>query len=68
MGEMNGKPYEIKKGKVDGDKFSFKVVIENDKGERSSFYQERSRADQLKGLVKYRGVGITRPFQAKRVN
>src|SRR6185436_19472038 len=34
MAEMTGRVFDIKEGKVEGDKFSFKLTTENSKGER----------------------------------
>jgi hypothetical protein len=67
MRPLTGKPLEISDGTVDGEKFSFKVKIETDKGERTSFYEGTIDGDQLKGTLKFRGIGITEQFVAKRV-
>jgi len=66
MRELNGRSIEISDGKVDGEKFSFKLKIENQQGERISVYEGTVEGDQLKGTVKFRGIGITQPFDAKR--
>ena len=66
MRELNGRSIEISDGKVDGEKFSFKLKIENQKGERISVYEGTVDGDQLKGTVKFRGIGITQPFDARR--
>lgn len=66
MRTLTGKSLEIGDGKVDGEKFSFKVKIETDKGERTSVYEGTIDGDQLKGTLKFRGIGITEQFVAKR--
>ena len=63
---LNGKTFEISDGKIDGQKFSFKVTIETKTGSRTAIYDGTIDGDQLKGAIKYRGIGITRPFEAKR--
>jgi hypothetical protein len=68
MRETNGRSIEITDGKMDGDKFSFKLKIENKQGERIAVYEGTLEGDQLKGTTKYRGIGITQPFEAKRAN
>ena len=67
MKEMNGKPVDISDGKVDGAKFVFKVKTESKQGEKTAVYEGTLEGDELKGTIKYRGVGITRPFDAKRL-
>ena len=66
MRELNGRSIEISDGKVDGEKFSFKLKIENQKGERISVYEGTVDGDRLKGTLKFKGIGITQPFDAKR--
>jgi hypothetical protein len=66
MRETTGRSFDIKDGKVDGDKFSFKVTVENKNGERTAVYEGTIDGDQLKGTIKFRGIGITQPFEAKR--
>ena len=66
MRELTGRSIEISDGKVDGQKFSFKLKIESKQGERTSVYEGTVDGDQLKGTVKFRGIGITQPFDAKR--
>ena len=68
MRELTGRSIEIRDGKIDGEKFSFKVITENKQGERTAVYEGTVDGDRLKGTIKYRGIGITRPFDAKRVN
>ena len=66
MRELTGRSIEISDGRVDGEKFSFKLKVESQQGERTSVYEGTVDGDQLKGTVKFRGVGITQPFDAKR--
>ena len=66
MREMNGRTVEISDGMVEGDKFSFKVKLETSNGERTSIYEGTIGEDQLEGIIKYRGIGMTRPFHARR--
>jgi len=66
MKQMTGKSLEISDGKVDGEKFSFKLKIETDKGQRTSVYEGTIDGDQLKGTLKFRGIGITEKFLAVR--
>jgi hypothetical protein len=66
MRELTGRSIEISDGKIDGEKFSFKLKIESKQGERTSVYEGTVEGDQLKGTVKFRGIGITQPFDAKR--
>ena|SRR5579872_5620327 len=68
MSGMNGKSFDIRDGKIDGDKFSFKVVTETKQGEKTAVYEGTVDGDQLKGTTKFRGIGITQPFEAKRAN
>jgi hypothetical protein len=68
MKEMTGKTVEISDGKVDGDKFTFKMKLDTNQGERTAVYEGTIEGNQLKGITKYRGIGITRPFAAKRAN
>jgi len=66
MKEMTGKTVEIQDGKVEGDKFSFKIKLETTRGDRTAIYEGTIEGDELKGTTKYRGIGITEPFQSKR--
>ena len=63
---INGKMFEISDGKIDGKKFSFKVTVETKTGTRTAVYEGSINDDELKGAINYRGIGITRPFEAKR--
>src|SRR5438552_843279 len=66
MREATGRSFDISDGKVDGNKFSFKLVVENKQGQRTAVYEGTVEGDELKGTTKYRGIGITEPFNAKR--
>ena len=68
MAEYNGKPIEITNGKIDGAKFSFSIKLETAQGERTSTYEGSVEGDHLKGTIKYRGIGMTRPFDATRAH
>ena len=68
MSELTGRSIDIKDGKLDGEKFSFKLTTESKQGERTAVYEGTVDGDRLKGIIKYRGIGMTRPFDAKRMN
>jgi hypothetical protein len=68
MAETNGRAIEINDGKVDGDKFSFKVKLENKQGERTAVYEGTVVDDHLKGNIKFRGIGQSWDLDAKRAN
>ena len=68
MSEANGRSVDISDGKVDGDKLSFKLTMDTKQGERTVVYEGTIEGDQLKGTMKFRGIGITQPFDAKRSN
>lgn len=64
--DLNGRTFDISDGKIEGEKFSFKVTVETKTGERTAVYEGSLEGDELKGSIKYRGIGITRPFNATR--
>jgi hypothetical protein len=68
MQGMNGKVMQISDGKVEGDKFTFKVKLDTKKGEKTAIYEGSVEGDQLKGVTKFRGIGMSRPFEAKRAD
>ena len=68
MAETNGRSIEIRDGKIDGDKFSFKVTTENKPRERTAVYEGTVVGDHLKGVIKFRGIGQTWTLDAKRPN
>ena len=68
MSESNGRSIDITDGKIDGGKFSFKLTMDSKHGQRTVNYEGTLDGDQLKGTMKFRGIGITQPFDAKRAN
>jgi hypothetical protein len=68
MAETTGRVFDIKDGKIEGDKFSFKLTTENKNGERTAVYEGTVVGDRLKGIIKFRGIGQTWPLDAKRAN
>jgi len=68
MNDLNGRSFDIRDGKVDGNKFSFKLTLQRKTGDRTAVYEGTVEGDYLKGIIKYRGIGQTRPFDAKRAN
>lgn len=68
MAETTGRSFDIKDGKVEGDKFSFKVTTENKQGERTAVYEGSVAGDRLKGIIKFRGIGQTWTLDAKRAD
>ena len=68
MAETTGRSIEIKDGKIDGDRFSFKVTTENKQGERTAVYEGTVVGDHLKGIIKFRGIGQTWTLDATRAD
>ena len=56
---------DITDGKIDGNKFSFKVTMEGRNGKTTSTYEGTVEGDTLKGTSAREG-GEPRPFEAKR--
>lgn len=56
---------DIAEGKIDGNKFSFKVTTEGRNGKMTSTYEGTVDGDALKGTSAREG-GEPRPFEAKR--
>jgi hypothetical protein len=56
---------DIMDGKMDGNKFSFKVTMEGRNGKMTSTYEGTVDGDMLKGTSAREG-GDPRPFEAKR--
>ena len=56
---------DITDGKIDGNKFSFKVTMEGRNGKTISVYEGTVDGDMLKGTSMREG-GEARPFEAKR--
>ena len=67
MQETTGKAVEVQNGKVAGDKISFRIVQEGKMGARTALYEATVTGDQMKGVVRFRGIGQTWDFVAKRV-
>jgi hypothetical protein len=68
MRALDGKPFDIKDGKIDGEKFSFKIVHESERGERTSIYEGTVDGNRMKGIVKFRGIGQTWELDAQRID
>jgi hypothetical protein len=57
----------IKDGKLDGNKFSFKVTSSGPNGEMTTAYEGTVEGDTMKGTsVREGGQGQPRPFEAKK--
>lgn len=65
FGDMEPRVSEIKEGKIDGNKFTFKTVMQTPNGEMTSTYEGTVEGDVLKGTSMREG-GQARPFEAKR--
>ena len=58
---------DIMDGKIDGNKFSFKVTTEGRNGKTTTAYEGTVDGDSLKGTtMREGGQGEPRPFEAKR--
>jgi hypothetical protein len=68
LGQMEPRSTEIQEGKIEGNKFSFKTVMETPNGTMTSVYEGTVEGDTLKGTSRREGgQGQGRPFEAKRV-
>jgi hypothetical protein len=68
MGQMEPRTTEIQEGKIEGNKFSFKTVMETPNGSMTTVYEGTVEGDVLKGTSQREGgQGQGRPFEAKRV-
>ncbi len=68
FGQMEPRTMEIQEGKIEGNKFSFKTVMETPNGTMTSVYEGTVEGDVLKGTSRREGgQGQGRPFEAKRV-
>jgi|GEM_PF-428295 len=57
----------IKEGKIDGDKFTIKVVSQGRNGEVTTVYAGTIAGDTMKGTIaREGGQGEPRPFEAKK--
>jgi len=48
--------------------FSFKVATESRERKPVVVYEGTVEGDQLKGIMRFRGIGLTCPFHVKREN
>ncbi len=68
FGQMEPRTMEIQEGKIEGNRFSFKTVMETPNGTMTSVYEGTVEGDMLKGTSRREGSqGQGRPFEAKRV-
>jgi len=65
FGSQEPRTSDIKDGKVDGNKFSFSVVMSTPNGEMKTVYEGTLEGDTLKGTSAREG-GQPRPFEAKK--
>ena len=67
MGDMEPRVSEFKDGKIDGNKFSFKVTTTTPRGDMTSVYEGTVEGDMLKGTSTREGSEAPpRPFEAKK--
>ncbi len=67
FGTMEPRTAEIKDGKLEGNKFTFKTVMSTPNGEFTSVYEGTVEGDTLKGTtMREGGQGQPRPFEAKK--
>lgn len=67
FGDTEPRTMEIKDGKIEGNKFSFKTVMSTPNGEFTSVYEGTVEGDTLKGTtMREGGQGQPRPFEAQR--
>lgn len=66
MRPTTGKSFDIQDGKIEGDTFTFKLVYQDDRGQRTAVYQGTFEGDHMKGVVKFRGIGQHWDFEATR--
>lgn len=65
FGDMEPRKVDIKDGKIDGNKFSFTVVMSTPNGEFKTVYEGTVEGDAIKGTSSREG-GQSRPFEAQR--
>lgn len=65
FGDMEPMKADISEGKIDGNKFSFAVVMSTPNGDFKSVYDGTVEGDTLKGNATREGAQA-RPFEAKR--
>ena len=68
MSATNGRAFEVSDGKLEGDKFSFKIKLETKTGEKTVVYEGTVEGDRMKGVTKFRGIGQSWEFEARRQN
>lgn len=67
FGNMEPRTSEIKEGKIDGNKFTLKVVSAGPNGEMTSIYEGTIEGDVLKGTIVREGSDRPpMPFEAKK--
>ena len=67
FGDMEPRTTEIKDGKIEGNKFSFKTTMSTPNGEFTSVYEGTVEGDTIKGTTQREGgQGQARPFEAKK--
>ena len=68
FGQMEPRTVEIQEDRIEGNKFSFKTVMETPNGTMTSVYEGTVEGDVIKGTSRREGgQGQGRPFEAKRV-
>lgn len=68
FGQMEPRTMEIQEGKIEGNRFSFKTVMETPNGTMTNVYEGAVEGDVLKGTSRREGgQGQGRPFEARRV-
>jgi hypothetical protein len=65
FGDMEPRTMDIKDGKIDGNKFSFTVVMQGPNGEMKMAYEGTVEGSTLKGTSSREG-GQGRPFEATK--
>ncbi len=65
FGDREPRKAEIKEGKLDGNNFTFSVVMSTPNGEFTTVYKGTVEGDTLKGTASRQG-GQERPFEAKK--
>lgn len=65
MGDRDPRTSEIKDGKIEGNKFTFSVVMTTPNGEMKTVYEGTVEGGMLRGTAAREG-GDPRPFEAKK--
>ena len=66
MREITGRSIEITDGNVEGNKVSFRIQIVTSRNQRVSQYDGIVEDGHFTGILKFRGIGISETFDAKR--